>query len=104
MTKKGTPVTPNDRAVCSSATTSGPYSSLADLAAGSGLDRDQALSVLAGDDYGPDVDADEQTARSFGVSGVPFFVIDRHYGISGAQPPEVIVQVLDRAWAEAESA
>jgi predicted DsbA family dithiol-disulfide isomerase len=80
------------------------HASLADVAAGAGLNRDQVLTVLASDEYGPDVDADEQTARSFGVTGVPFFVIDRRYGISGAQPPEVIVQVLDQVWAEAGSA
>jgi predicted DsbA family dithiol-disulfide isomerase len=77
------------------------HSSLADLAVGAGLDRDEALGVLASDEYGTDVDADEQLARSFGVSGVPFFVIDRRYGISGAQPAETIAQVLDQAWAEA---
>jgi predicted DsbA family dithiol-disulfide isomerase len=79
------------------------HSSLADLAAGAGLDRDEVLAVLASDAYGADVDADEQLARSFGVSGVPFFVIDRRYGISGAQPAETIVQVLDQAWAERQA-
>jgi predicted DsbA family dithiol-disulfide isomerase len=78
------------------------HSSLAGLAAGAGLDQAEVLGVLSRDDYGPDVDADEQAARSLGVSGVPFFVIDRRYGVSGAQPPEVMAQVLDRAWAEAE--
>jgi len=78
------------------------HSSLAGLAASAGLDRAEVLAVLSRDDYGPDVDADEQAARSLGVSGVPFFVIDRRYGVSGAQPPEVMAQVLDRAWADAE--
>ncbi len=78
------------------------HASLADLAAGAGLDRAEVLGVLSGDDYARDVDADEQTAMSLGVSGVPFFVIDRRYGISGAQPPEVMAQVLDRAWAGAD--
>jgi predicted DsbA family dithiol-disulfide isomerase len=77
------------------------HSSLADLAAGAGLDRGEVLGVLASDAYGEDVDADEQLARSFGVSGVPFFVIDRRYGISGAQPAETIAQALDQAWADA---
>jgi predicted DsbA family dithiol-disulfide isomerase len=77
------------------------HSSLTDLAAGAGLDRGEVLGVLAGDAYGEDVDADEQLARSFGVSGVPFFVIDRRYGISGAQPAETIAQALDQAWADA---
>ena len=77
------------------------HSSLAGLAAGAGLDRGAVLGVLASDEYGEDVDADERMARSLGVSGVPFFVIDRRYGISGAQPAETIAQVLDQAWADA---
>jgi predicted DsbA family dithiol-disulfide isomerase len=78
------------------------HSSLRDLAADVGLDRDEALGVLESDEYGQAVDADEEMARSFGASGVPFFVIDRRYGIFGAQPAETITQVLERAWAEAE--
>jgi predicted DsbA family dithiol-disulfide isomerase len=78
--------------------------SLADLAAGAGLDRDEAVAVLAGDEYGPDVDTDEQMARSLGVSGVPFFVFGRRYAVSGAQPPEILAQALDHAWAETAAA
>jgi predicted DsbA family dithiol-disulfide isomerase len=74
---------------------------LTDLAAQVGLDRDEVGRVLAGDDYADAVDADEATARSLGATGVPFFVIDRRYGISGAQPAEAILQTLDRAWADA---
>jgi len=80
------------------------HSSLAGLAAEAGLDPDEVRAVLAGDEYGPAVDADEQTARSFGISGVPFFVINRRYGISGAQPAQTIEQVLERVWAETEAA
>jgi predicted DsbA family dithiol-disulfide isomerase len=80
------------------------HESLAGLAADAGLDRDEALRVLAGDDYGPAVDTDEQMAASLGVTGVPFFVFDRRYAFSGAQPPEIITQVLDQAWAEAAQA
>jgi predicted DsbA family dithiol-disulfide isomerase len=47
------------------------------------------------------VQADIDMARRLGASGVPFFVIDRKYGISGAQPTEVFTQVLERAWVEA---
>jgi predicted DsbA family dithiol-disulfide isomerase len=78
--------------------------SLADLAASAGLDRAEALAVLASDEYAADVDVDEQMARSLGVSGVPFFVIDRRYGISGAQPAETIAEVLGQAWDEAKQA
>jgi predicted DsbA family dithiol-disulfide isomerase len=78
--------------------------SLGDLAADAGLDRDEAVAVLAGDEYGPDVDTDEQMARSLGVTGVPFFVFGRRYAVSGAQPPEILAQALDHAWAETAAA
>lgn len=74
------------------------HSSLTELAVGAGLDRDDVLRVLASEEYGDAVDADEATARSLGANGVPFFVIDRRLGISGAQPAEAIAQILDRAW------
>jgi predicted DsbA family dithiol-disulfide isomerase len=77
------------------------HASLAQLAVDAGLDRDEVLKVLAGEDYGDAVDADEAMARSLGANGVPFFVIDRRYGISGAQPIEVFAQALDRAWTDA---
>jgi predicted DsbA family dithiol-disulfide isomerase len=80
------------------------HSALAGFAADVGLDRDEALAVLASGEYGEAVEADEEVARSFGVSGVPFFVIDRRYGISGAQPAETITAVLERVWAEREAA
>jgi predicted DsbA family dithiol-disulfide isomerase len=80
------------------------HASLAGLAADAGLDRDEAQAVLAGDEYSLAVDADEEMARSFGISGVPFFVIDRRYGISGAQPAETIAAVLERVWAETAAA
>ena len=79
------------------------HASLAGLAVEVGLDRDEVLSVLASDEYGDAVDEDEAMARSLGASGVPFFVIDRRYGISGAQPAETIVHALDSAWADASS-
>jgi predicted DsbA family dithiol-disulfide isomerase len=77
---------------------------LAGYAADVGLDRAQAAKVLANDEYSAAVDADEQLASSLGATGVPFFVIDRKYGISGAQPAEVIGQVLDQVWAASHSA
>ena len=80
------------------------HASLAGLAADAGLDRDEAQAVLVGDEYSLAVDADEEMARSFGISGVPFFVIDRRYGISGAQPAETIAAVLERVWAETAAA
>jgi predicted DsbA family dithiol-disulfide isomerase len=76
------------------------HASLADLAANVELDRDEVTAVLSSDEYDDEVQADEATARSLGATGVPFFVIDRRYGISGAQPAETIAEVLDRAWAD----
>jgi predicted DsbA family dithiol-disulfide isomerase len=80
------------------------HSSLTELAVQAGLDRDDVIRVLASQEYGDAVDTDEAMAQALGVNGVPLFVIDRRYGISGAQPPEVITEVLDRAWAEAQTA
>ena len=45
--------------------------------------------------------ADEEQARAYGITGVPFYVVDRRFGVSGAQPADVLLEVLDRAWAEA---
>ncbi len=73
---------------------------LTGLAVDVGLDRDEVVAVLAGDAYDHDVDVDEATARSLGANGVPFFVLEGRYGISGAQPAETIAAALDRVWAE----
>lgn len=65
-----------------------------------GLDPARVDEVLAGKEYADAVLADIDQARAFGATGVPFYVVDRTYGISGAQPTEVFTQVLERAWAE----
>jgi predicted DsbA family dithiol-disulfide isomerase len=54
--------------------------------------------MLAGDRYAAEVREDEATARSLGINAVPFFVVDRAFGAAGAQPPEVLGQLLERAW------
>jgi predicted DsbA family dithiol-disulfide isomerase len=63
-----------------------------------GLDAARVRELVATDAFAAEVRADEQRARSFGISGVPFFAIDERYGISGAQPPEVILDALREAW------
>ena len=60
--------------------------------------------VLADESYGDAVRADEATVQALGATGVPFFVIDRRYGISGAQPSEVFSRLLERAWADSQAA
>jgi predicted DsbA family dithiol-disulfide isomerase len=66
-----------------------------------GVDADEVRDVLAGDRFAEDVREDEQLATRLGIQGVPFFVLDRRYGVSGAQPPEVLLQALIQTWDEA---
>jgi predicted DsbA family dithiol-disulfide isomerase len=73
---------------------------LVSLAAEAGLDPDEAARALEEQTYAAAVRADEQEASALGISGVPFFVFDRKYGVSGAQPAEQLLGVLRRAWDE----
>ena len=81
----------------------GDPDTLVRLAADLGLDPDEARGVLEGDAYATAVRADERDAAQLGVTGVPFFVLDRRYGISGAQPAEMIGEALQHAWRESEA-
>lgn len=78
----------------------GDRETLALLAAEVGLDRTGAQEVLGSDAYGDEVRRDEAEARQLGIHGVPFFVINRKYGISGAQSVEVFLEALQKAWSE----
>jgi predicted DsbA family dithiol-disulfide isomerase len=72
---------------------------LLELAVEAGLDKDEAAGVL--DDpraYAAEVRQDEREAQELGANGVPFFVLDRRYGVSGGQPAQVFKQALDEAW------
>ncbi len=79
----------------------GETDTLEKLAIDVGLDPHEVRRVLDGDAYSAAVRADEAEARTLGISGVPFFVIDRAYGVSGAQPADVLLEALDTAWAAA---
>jgi predicted DsbA family dithiol-disulfide isomerase len=70
------------------------------LAGDVGLDGAEVAAVLDSDRYADAVDKDEAMARSIGITGVPFFVLDRHFAISGAQSTDVVLESLRRAWAE----
>jgi predicted DsbA family dithiol-disulfide isomerase len=78
------------------------HAALARLAAEVGLDPAEVAKVLDSDEYSAEVTADETVANELGATGVPFFVIDRRYGISGAQPATTITKALAQAWAESE--
>ena len=90
MTKNGTPLTPMAPASAMSARTSAAYASVA-----------STRRVLASDAYAAEVRADIEEARAIGVNGVPFFVLDRRYGISGAQPAELFLEALQAAQRDA---
>ncbi|NLG46220.1 DsbA family oxidoreductase [Gordonia sp. (in: high G+C Gram-positive bacteria)] len=71
------------------------------IAVSAGFDASEAREVL--DDptrYADAVRADERQAQELGVNGVPFYVFDRKFAVSGAQPVELFSQVLDKAWSE----
>jgi predicted DsbA family dithiol-disulfide isomerase len=72
----------------------GRVQDLADLAAEIGLDRDEVVRSLDSDEHLADVHEDQKVARDFGIQGVPFFVIDRKYGVSGAQDSATFAQIL----------
>ena len=74
-------------------------STLRRLAAEVGVSGDEVDELLSGDRYAAEVREDEQTAARLGISAVPFFVVDRAMGVPGAQPPEVLAQLLERGWA-----
>jgi predicted DsbA family dithiol-disulfide isomerase len=71
--------------------------SLVALAADAGLDADEARRVLQEDAYAAAVAADVDEARRLGITGVPFFVLDGKYGVSGAQPVDTFLAALARA-------
>ncbi|WP_026119156.1 DsbA family oxidoreductase [Nocardiopsis ganjiahuensis] len=73
---------------------------LVELAQEIGLDAGQARTVLTGDTYTAEVEGDIRAAQQLGATGVPFFVMDRAFGISGAQPLEVFTSALEKAYAQ----
>ena len=78
----------------------GHIDELVRLAAEVGLDADEAREVLDDGRYAADVAADIAQARAYGIQGVPFFVVEGRYGVSGAQEASVFVEVLEKAAAD----
>ncbi|MFD5751674.1 DsbA family oxidoreductase [Streptomyces sp. NPDC127033] len=72
---------------------------LVGLAVEAGIEEAEARAVLADPEaYAAEVRADQREAAELGANGVPFFVLDRRYGVSGGQPAEVFTQALEQAW------
>jgi len=78
----------------------GDKDTLVALAQEVGLDATEAAEVLKTDAYSDKVQADIYEAQQVGVRGVPFFVFDSKYAVSGAQPSDVFTQVLSKVWEE----
>lgn len=76
---------------------------LAALASSVGLQESQAREVLASDAHAEDVRRDIDRALQLGVTGVPFFVIDGRYAVSGAQDSSIFRQALQRALADSNA-
>lgn len=80
----------------------GDHQTLTDLAVEVGLTREAVERMLASDEMTDAVRADEQMAQQYRITGVPFFLINKKYALSGAQPTEAFVQALEKAIAEDE--
>jgi predicted DsbA family dithiol-disulfide isomerase len=92
----------NDRllhAVFTKGLSTADVDALVSVATAAGLDAAETRAVLESDRYAADVRADERRAAELGITSVPFFVMGQ-LGVSGAQPPEVLLQALEEAWAE----
>jgi len=74
----------------------GDPATLVELARAAGLDADAVTRFLSGDEGLTEVEEEEQLGRSLGIDGVPFFLLAEKYGVSGAQPPDVLANVIER--------
>src|SRR5262249_25962427 len=70
------------------------------LAVEAGLEESEAADVLSSDLYAREVRADEAQAHELGISGVPCFVLDERFAVSGAQSREIMLSALQHAWNE----
>jgi predicted DsbA family dithiol-disulfide isomerase len=68
-----------------------------------GLEEKEVKEVLATDAYSKEVRRDEMQAQKMGIGGVPFFVLNNKYGVSGAQSPETFLEVLEESWKDFEA-
>ncbi len=78
------------------------WNTLEEIGVAVGLPIDEIVALITTDDYTKQVNEDQQEAQKLGVSGVPFFVIDNKYSVSGAQATEVFLQTIEKAWAEGD--
>jgi predicted DsbA family dithiol-disulfide isomerase len=78
----------------------GKHEQLADLASEVGMEREKVLDMLRKNDFSEEVRRDEFIARQIGITGVPFFLFNQTYAVSGAQSSDVFLDVLKKVWEE----
>src|SRR4051794_36222647 len=78
----------------------GDIETLAQLGEEVGLQPEDIRTVLQSDKYTQDVLIDQYKAQQVGANGVPFYVFNNKYAVSGAQPSELFAQVLEKVWEE----
>jgi predicted DsbA family dithiol-disulfide isomerase len=76
---------------------------LVELAVDVGVEAESARQALESDAFAEEVRGDEREATELGITGVPFFVINRRYGVSGAQPAELMLKALAAGWDDAQT-
>lgn len=67
-----------------------------------GLPENETKEMLASDGFAKEVEQDEMQAQQLGISGVPFFVLNDKYAVSGAQAPETFLEAMEQTWKETE--
>jgi predicted DsbA family dithiol-disulfide isomerase len=78
----------------------GDHETLSELAVEVGLNREAVEKMLASDEMADAVREDQRAAKQIGVTGVPFFLFDKKYALTGAQPTDVFVQVMEKIISE----
>lgn len=78
----------------------GDRQTLVDVASENGLDGNEVRDFLASDKGAEEVRAEESAGHRLGIRGVPYFVLNGRYAISGAQPPDIFVSALQKAEAD----
>ena len=76
----------------------GDHETLVRLGVEGGLEEDAVRALLASDDFGIDVRTDQALAGQIGITSVPTFVLDQKYGVTGAQPVEVMLRAIRQVW------
>jgi predicted DsbA family dithiol-disulfide isomerase len=76
------------------------WNTLEEIGVQVGLPKDEIVELITTNNYIKEVREDQQEAQSLGVTGVPFFVFDNKYAVSGAQSTEIFLNTLEKTWKE----